>query len=178
MHWYRVILVQLPSGRSWSSQMCNWTYTRRWGILSRLGHCTLMLCLSKSLTLETGNPIRLVGGKIPSEGRLEVYYGGQWGTVCSVFFTLANGYVACRQLGYTDVQTFMTGPSFATNQTIWLSNVICGGSESSLFQCPKNVGSSGCTPLQNTWLSCGKFYKENKLPCFITALTCSSQCAN
>eukprot|EP00731_Ephydatia_muelleri_P015302 Em0008g1022a len=104
---------------------------------------------------ESGNSLRLVGGSVPSEGRLEVYYNGQWGTVCSSFFTMIEGYVACRQLGYTDVLNVLTGPSYATNQSIWLSSLNCNGLESSLLQCVQSFGTNGCTSLQNTWLVCG-----------------------
>lgn len=44
--------------------------------------------------------IRLVDGSYSSEGRLEIYHNGEWGTVCDDGFNCANAMVACRQLGY------------------------------------------------------------------------------
>ena len=46
--------------------------------------------------------IRLVDGAIETEGRLEVCYNGQWGTVCDVNFWIADGKVACNQLGFAN----------------------------------------------------------------------------
>ena len=51
--------------------------------------------------------VRLVSGLFPSNadpggtaGRLEVYYNGQWGTVCSHLFDVTAADVVCNQLGY------------------------------------------------------------------------------
>lgn len=46
--------------------------------------------------------IRLVGGTGPQEGRVEVCYGGAWGTVTDFGFNIADARVVCRQLGYND----------------------------------------------------------------------------
>ena len=46
-----------------------------------------------------GYEVRLVNGRNPREGRVEVNIGGQWGTICSDHWTLLEGTVVCQQLG-------------------------------------------------------------------------------
>ena len=35
-----------------------------------------------------------------TSGRLEIYYSGEWGTVCNHYWSATNTRVACRQLGF------------------------------------------------------------------------------
>ena len=45
--------------------------------------------------------VRLAGGLLENQGRVEICYQNQWGTVCHYSWGDADARVVCRQLGYS-----------------------------------------------------------------------------
>ena len=45
--------------------------------------------------------IRLVGGNLPNEGRVEICMDSEWGTVCDDGWSSIDATVVCRQLRYS-----------------------------------------------------------------------------
>ncbi|ETE70263.1 Neurotrypsin, partial [Ophiophagus hannah] len=81
--------------------------------------------------------VRLVAGKSNHEGRLEVLYNGQWGTVCDDGWTEWNTQVVCRQLGFKNGK--IVSERFLEENTvpIWLDDITCSGKEFNILQCSK-----------------------------------------
>lgn len=48
----------------------------------------------------TKSELRLVGGNVPNEGRVEICKNDVWGTVCGNSWSTTDAAVVCRQLGY------------------------------------------------------------------------------
>lgn len=51
--------------------------------------------------------LRLVGGQLPTEGRVEICINGQYDTVCDDFWDARDATVVCRQLGYSDQSMYV-----------------------------------------------------------------------
>ena len=119
-----------------------------------------------------GAELRLVDGTGDHEGRLEILHNGQWGTVCDDYWTDVEAGVVCRilewKLGAVDNRgrTRDEGgrslpPSFGptpAGATMWLDNVNCEGSETSLLACPRQgnlaVGVHNCSPREAVGVQC------------------------
>nr|XP_042140698.1 deleted in malignant brain tumors 1 protein-like isoform X3 [Peromyscus maniculatus bairdii] len=80
--------------------------------------------------------IRLVDGKNRCEGRVEVHHNGTWGTVCDDLWGIEDAHVVCRQLDCGEGVSAIGSSRFGEGVgSIFLDDVQCQGSETSLSQC-------------------------------------------
>ena len=94
------------------------------------------------------------------EGRVEIYYQNQWGTVCDDSFDLNDGDVVCRQLGFgTAIAVFGLAAFGQGTGNIWLDNLHCSGTESCLGNCPHNGwGVHDCAHFEDAGVRCTGTY--------------------
>ena len=80
--------------------------------------------------------VRLVGRNHSYEGRVEVFHQGQWGTVCDDRWDIADAQVVCNQLGYKGAVKALHSAHYGQGTgAIFLDNLECTGTESSLIHC-------------------------------------------
>ena len=95
------------------------------------------------------------------EGRVELCFNNQWGTVCDDFWDIRDASVACRQLGFADAVRPTRFASFGQGTgPIYLDNLMCTGNETRLQDCPHNgIGSHNCFHFEDAGVECSsKFH--------------------
>lgn len=86
-----------------------------------------------------GHKIRLRGGVNSYEGRVEVFHGGRWGTVCADDWRIEEAMVVCRQLNLGYAKQAATQNYFGpTNLRVIMSGVICRVDEISIYNCQRD----------------------------------------
>eukprot|EP00057_Strongylocentrotus_purpuratus_P030235 XP_781085.3 PREDICTED: scavenger receptor cysteine-rich type 1 protein M130 [Strongylocentrotus purpuratus] len=101
--------------------------------------------------------LRLENGDDRS-GRLEIFYNGQWGTVCNDNFGEDEARVACQQLNLdsSSIEQFGSSKYGEGTGMIWLDEVNCNGIESTLDSCAHDpYGYHDCSHSEDVGISCG-----------------------
>ncbi|XP_067884748.1 lysyl oxidase homolog 3B-like isoform X3 [Heterodontus francisci] len=137
--------------------------------LTLLGMCVLTVCGQQA----TGAPplrekvgVRLSGyPRKHNEGRVEVFYEGEWGTICDDDFKLENAHVLCKMMGFTKATGWTHSAKYGKGAgRVWLDNLDCRGTEKDVSECKSlGWGQTDCTHEEDAGVIC----KDERIPGFI-----------
>uniref|UniRef100_A0A8D2D5Q1 Scavenger receptor family member expressed on T cells 1 n=1 Tax=Sciurus vulgaris TaxID=55149 RepID=A0A8D2D5Q1_SCIVU len=118
--------------------------------------CAETFNCSSALSCPEEGAVRLRGGEDGCSGRVELWHGGSWGTVCDDSWDLADAEVVCRQLGCGRAVDALRGAAFGPGSgPVWLDEVGCRGSEASLWGCPAEPwGRGDCEHKEDAGVRC------------------------
>ena len=110
-------------------------------------HIYFWFCLAPSY-------VRLTGGSVFNNGRVEIYHQGAWGPVCRDGWSQEDSSVACRELGFNkSLPLGNAGNSIATPLSLFLT---CFG----LF---KFVVQESFSLFPGAWLSCYSVFTKTEV---------------
>ncbi|XP_078331396.1 uncharacterized protein LOC144617489 [Crassostrea virginica] len=114
------------------------------------------LATQSTTQIDLSGLVRLVGGSSASEGRVEVFHGGVWGTVCDDSWDSGDATVVCRMLGYAGRASAFERARFGPGTgSILMDEVHCTGLEDSIFSCYHNgFGNHDCGHSEDASVSC------------------------
>ena len=107
-----------------------------------------------------------MGGASEMEGRVEILFNGEWGTVCGQGWDPADASVVCRQLGFYGHNTSIGSAYFGRGLgAVLMNHVGCHGDENFLSDCPFTGWGTLCTYRGNAGVSCqtGKLLSATSL---------------
>ena len=137
--------------------------------------CTALTCYITHVLVFKDGSLRLAdSGSSITGGRLEIHKDGSWGTICDLGWDSNDALVACKQLGFANVEAEQSG-SFPTGSgSILLSSVECNGDETSIISCPNSGfgNTPGCSHSQDVRIICSsmsaiKSVKSNDIYIYI-----------
>ena len=106
--------------------------------------------------------MRLGGGAHRCEGRVEVEYKGQWGTVCDDGWDLNAVAVVCRELSCGAANGTLSGtvyqPPASEEQRVVIQGVECSGMEDTLAQCKLDDDVFDCSHAEDAGAQCESKY--------------------
>jgi len=135
-------------------------------------NCNQQLCMDNEVEPTQGLPasqdtyVRLIGGQNAYEGTVEVYFNGQWGSICDDTWTGHDAAVICRMLGYSTAGAgAMSGGGYTPSQgRIWLDGLNCTGHETNLMDCPKGAwGIHDCRHQEDAAVLCPSVSAEDNI---------------
>nr|XP_058956061.1 vascular endothelial growth factor receptor 3-like isoform X1 [Pocillopora verrucosa] len=86
-------------------------------------------------------PVRLNGANVEYGGRVEVFYKGKWGKICTNGWDFNDAQVICRQLGFEEALAEFIGSNVEDgNITSVMVDVSCNGEEVELASCARTDG--------------------------------------
>ncbi|XP_071956592.1 scavenger receptor cysteine-rich domain superfamily protein-like [Antedon mediterranea] len=103
--------------------------------------------------------VRLVDGtnkSIVSEGRVDVYLDGQWGTICDDGWDIFDANIVCVQLGFDSARSVQSINAYPSGEhlPIHLKDVFCIGYEDNLSSCEFRRRNLKCEHSEDSALVC------------------------
>ena len=123
--------------------------------------------------VHTGLLVRLIGGSSYYEGRVEVNYGGEWGTVCDDGWDDTDARVVCGQLAFRSGTAYSNAYFGQGSGPILLDNVTCTGRVLTLANC-EHLGfnnTKNCSHFEDAGVRC---YPQGYTMYIIIIRTCDA----